>query len=189
MFWKHNSVRYQSQLEHSTKWVNEVKWLSKGKVIPLFWPKDIQFSKLKLIYFFFSATVMSFKTKLYMKAYRRIGIKIYTNELSHMTVMTPRPIYNKNINSSVLQINWPISLKLRYIALDTQVVPKLFKWWPFVDPDLCHGKVKYEKMLIHMKRLTIWPYKLVIGKEYMANYEYKKSGSFFDLWPKTLILG
>ena len=46
---------------------------------------------------FFSKTVRQFGTKVHMKACRRIGMKINTNELGHMTKMGAMPIYGKNL--------------------------------------------------------------------------------------------
>ena len=46
---------------------------------------------------FFSKTVRPFGTKAYMKVLGRIGIKIYTNELGHMTNMAAMPMYGKNL--------------------------------------------------------------------------------------------
>ena len=47
-FGNYCSLRSQSHLKHSDKWVNEVEWVSKAKVI--FWPepKVIQISKLNV---------------------------------------------------------------------------------------------------------------------------------------------
>ena len=39
-------------------------------------------------------------TKIHMKALRRIGMKIYTKELGHMTNMATMPIYGKNLKKS-----------------------------------------------------------------------------------------
>ena len=44
---------------------------------------------------FFSNTIGSFETKFGMKVYWRMGMKIYTNELGHMTKMAAMPIYSK----------------------------------------------------------------------------------------------
>ena len=88
------SLRSQSCLKHSAKWVYEVWWVSKVKVI--FWPRSkvTQISKLNL---FLSKTVGQFGTKDHMKAWRRTGMKINTNELGHMTKMAAMPIYGKNL--------------------------------------------------------------------------------------------
>ena len=42
------SLRSQSRLKHSAKWVNEVEWVSKVNVILWTWPKVIQISKLNV---------------------------------------------------------------------------------------------------------------------------------------------
>ena len=49
---------------------------------------------------FFSKTVGQFGIKVHMKALRGIGMKIYINELSHMTNMAAMPIYGKNLKKS-----------------------------------------------------------------------------------------
>ena len=51
-----------------------------------------QILKLNL---FFSETVRSFETKFHMKTYGRMGMKIYTPELGHMTKMAAMPICEK----------------------------------------------------------------------------------------------
>ena len=84
------SLRSQTCLKHSAKWVYEVGWVFKVKVILWSWSKVTQISKFKL---FFSKTVGQFGTKVHMKAWRRIGMKINTNELGHMTKMAAMPIY------------------------------------------------------------------------------------------------
>ena len=47
-FGNYCSLRYQSCLKHSTKWVNEVEWVSKVKVILWPWSKVTQISKLNV---------------------------------------------------------------------------------------------------------------------------------------------
>ena len=50
-FFRNNcSLRSQSCLKHSTKWVNEVEWVSKVKAILWPWSKVTQISKLKLVF-------------------------------------------------------------------------------------------------------------------------------------------
>ena len=50
-FFGHNcSLRSQSCLKHSTKWVNEVEWGSKVKVVLWPWSKVTLISKLKLVF-------------------------------------------------------------------------------------------------------------------------------------------
>ena len=50
LFRNYCSLRYQSCLKHSAKWVYEVGWVSKVKVILWPWSKVTQISKLKLIF-------------------------------------------------------------------------------------------------------------------------------------------
>ena len=50
----------------------------------------------------FLKTVESFGTKIHMKALGRIGMKIYINELGHMTKMAAMPIYGKNLKNLLL---------------------------------------------------------------------------------------
>ena len=54
-FGNYCSLRSQSRLKHSAKWVNEVEWISKVKVILWTWPKVIQISKLNVwLWFIYS---------------------------------------------------------------------------------------------------------------------------------------
>ena len=49
---------------------------------------------------FFTETVGRLGTKAHMKTYVRMGMKIYTNELGHITSMATMPIYGKNLKKS-----------------------------------------------------------------------------------------
>ena len=69
-FGNYCSLGSQSCLKHLSKWVNEVEWESKVKVILWFWSKVTQISKLNL---FSSKTVGQFWTKIHMKAWGRIS--------------------------------------------------------------------------------------------------------------------
>ena len=48
-------------------------------------------------------TVGRFGTKAHMKAKGRMRMKIYTNELGHVTNMAAMPIYGKNLKNSSSQ--------------------------------------------------------------------------------------
>ena len=50
-------------------------------------------------------------------------MKIYTNELGHMTAM---PIYGKNLQKSSSSTE-SVDLETLYLALPMQVLPRLFK--------------------------------------------------------------
>ena len=61
-------------------------------------------------------------------------MKIYTNVLDHIT-----------FQNLLLQNRWTDGHDTWYVAFRTQVLPRLFKLWPWVDLDLFYGKVKYAK--------------------------------------------
>ena len=73
-----------------------------------------------------------------MKAWGRIGMKIYTNELGHMTNMATMPIYGKNLkkSSSREPIDpWPWNLvwSIMYVSTTKVVQMKLLVWpWPIL---------------------------------------------------------
>ena len=79
-----------------------------------------------------------------MKVWGGIEMKIYTNELSHMTNMAAMPIYDKNLkkSSSPEPIDrWPWNLVCSIVYGSTT---KLFKLWPWVDLDPFYAKVKFD---------------------------------------------
>ena len=86
-----------------------------------------------------------------------------------------------------------------YAASFTQVLPSLFKWWPWVDVDLFNGKVKFGPLCFCMGKKgkimdfseTIVVYHIKVGRfsqlnEYMNLYEYQGSRSSIDLHPGSL---
>ena len=54
-------------------------------------------------------------------------MKIYINELDHMTNMAAMSIYVENRKSLLLQKQYIDDLETWYIALSKQVLPRLFK--------------------------------------------------------------
>ena len=54
-------------------------------------------------------------------------MKIYTNELGHITNVAAMPIYGKNLKNLLLQNQWIDDLETWYMALSMRVLPKLFK--------------------------------------------------------------
>ena len=54
-------------------------------------------SMLKLV---FLKNSWAYGAKIHMKAKGRMGMKIYTNELGHITNMAAMPIYGKNLKKS-----------------------------------------------------------------------------------------
>ena len=64
----------------------------------------------------------------------------------HMTNMAAMPIYVKNL----LWNQTADDLESWYVASGAQVLPSLFKWWPWVDLDLFYGKVKFGPLCLCM---------------------------------------
>ena len=60
-----------------------------------------------------------------------------------MTNMVTMPIYGKNLKNLLLQKQYADDLETWYVALSMQVLPRLFKLWPWVDLDLFNVKVKF----------------------------------------------
>ena len=71
-------------------------------------------------------------------------MKIYTNELGHMTNMAAMPIYGKNLKKSPSPEPIDDDLETLYVALSMQVLPRLFKLRHWVDLDLFYVKVKFD---------------------------------------------
>ena len=89
-----------------------------------------------------------------MKAWGRIGMKIYTNELGHMTKMAAMPIYGKNLKKSsspepIDQWPWNLVCSIVY-ASTTKVLQIMTPGWPWPisfqsqiwSHRLCMGKSK-----------------------------------------------
>ena len=82
-----------------------------------------------------------------MKAYERIGMKTYTNELSHMTNVAAMPIYNKNLKKASPGTidRWPWNLVCSIVyASTTKIVQNMTMGWPwhFRNLHLNKGGVK-----------------------------------------------
>ena len=103
IFWKLLQPLVSKLLEKAfnlTKWVYEVEWVSKVKVILWTWSNVTQISKLKLVLFFFQKIVGQFGTKIHNRVLGRIGMKIYMNELCLITNMAAMPTYGTNLKKS-----------------------------------------------------------------------------------------
>ena len=70
-------------------------------------------------------------------------MKIFTNELGHMTNMAAMPIYGKNLKKSSSPELIDRYLETLYVALSMQVLPRSFKLLPWVDFDTFYAKVKF----------------------------------------------
>ena len=53
-----------------------------------------------------------------------------------MTKLTAMPIYGKNLKNHLLYKQKADALETWYAASDARVLPRLLKWWPWVDLDL-----------------------------------------------------
>ena len=167
-FGNYCSLWSQSCLKHSAKWVNEVERVSKVKVILWPWSKVTQISMLKLV---FLKTVGRFGTKINMKAWGRKGMKIYTNELGHMTNVAAMPIYGENLKKSSSPEpldQWPWNLVCNIVyGSTTKVVQIMTLDWPW--PILRQGQIwshrllygKKWKLFIFWKLLQPWVSKLL----------------------------
>ena len=54
-------------------------------------------------------------------------MKIYTNELGHMTNIATMPIYSKNLKNLLYQNQETDDLETWYVALSMQVLSRLFE--------------------------------------------------------------
>ena len=70
--------------------------------------RSLRFQSLNLL---FSKTAGRFETKVHIKACGRIGMKIYTIELGHMTNMAAMPIHNKTLKNLLLKNQWTDDLE------------------------------------------------------------------------------
>ena len=144
------SLGSQSRLKHLAKWVNEVEGVSKVKVILWPWSKVTQISKLKLVFPKNSRAIWNQRS---YESLRGIGMKIYINELGHMTNMAAMPIYGKNLKKSSPEPidRWPWNLVCSIVyGSSTKVVQIMTLGWPW--PILRQGQ--------------IWSHRLLYGKNW-----------------------
>ena len=107
-----------------------------------------------------------------MKAWGRIGMKIYTNELGHMTNMAAMPIYGKNLNKSYSPEpidRWPWNFVCSIVcASTTKVVQIMTLGWPW-----------------HILRQSqIWWHRLLYGKKWKLFFFF---GNFCSLWSQSCL--
>ena len=169
-FGNYCSLGSQKCLKHSAKWVNEVEWVSKVKVVLWPWSKVTQISKLKLVFLKNSWAIWNQSS---YETWGRMGMKIYTNELGHMTNMAAMPIYGKNLkkSSSPEPIDWwPWNLVCSIVyGSTTKIVQIMTLGWPW--PILCQGQIwshrllycKKWKLFIYWKLLQPWVSQLLVA--------------------------
>ena len=150
-FGNYCSLGSQSCLKHSTKWVNEVEWVSKVKVILWPWSKVTQISKLKLVFHKNSWAIWNQSSYESLRENEN-----YTNELGHMTNMAAMPIYGKNLKKSSSPEptdQWPWNLHVVWsivYASTTKIVQIMTLGWPW--PIFGQGQ--------------IWSHRLLYGKKW-----------------------
>ena len=94
--------------------------------------------------FFFSETAWPIKAKFYVEPPWVGGTKVCSHHPGHMTKMAAMPIYGKNPSKILLLQNRQADFhETWYVASGTPAHHSLFKWWPWSDPDLFYGKVKF----------------------------------------------
>ena len=97
----------------------------------------------------------------------------------------PCPYMIKTFKNLLLQNQKSYGLETWHVALGTQALQSLYKWWPWVDLDLFYGKVK-------LGRLYVWMGKTVIKS---FNGEKLAAKDYIDwiillmknIWPKGVV--
>ena len=65
------------------------------------------------------------------------------------------PYMVKTFKNLLLQNQKSYDLETWHVALGTQVLQRLYKWWPWVDLDLFYGKVKLGHLYVWMGKTVI----------------------------------
>ena len=139
-FGNYGSLGSHSCLKHSTKRVYEVEWVSKVNIV--LWPcsKVTQISKLKL--FFLKNRWVIWNQSSYESSrgngnknlYKWVGSHDQHGRHAHIRVKTLKNLLQKQKTND---------LETWYVALCMEVLPKLFKLWPWIDLDFFYAKVKF----------------------------------------------
>ena len=195
-FGKYCSLGSQSYSKHLAKWVNEVEWVSKVKVILSPWSKVTQISMLKLVFLKNSLAIWN------QSAYENLREKRKWKfiQMSWVTWPTwpPCPYMVKTLKNLLLQSQWTDDLETEYVALSMQVLPRLFKLWPWVNTDPFYPKVKFGHIGFCMGKSENYYFLITIAalhlkvawsiqlNEFMKLNEYQRSRSFFDFGQRSL---
>ena len=176
-----------------TKWVHEPVWISKVRSFIELGPTSFTFN---ISNFFFLETAWPIEAKFLFGAsvgWRNERLIKWTRSHDQMAVIT---IYGKTLKNHLLWNQKADDLESWYAALGAQVIPSLFKWWPWNDLDLFYGKVKFGPLRFYMGKrwnngffleITV-VYDWKVGRcnqlnKYMELYEYQRSRSCIDLGP------
>ena len=95
------------------------------------------------------------KAKFYVEPPWEGGTKVCINGPGHMTKMAAMPIYGKNFKNLLLQNQKSYNLETWHVALGTQALQSLYKWWPWVDLGLFYGKVNFGHLYVWMGKTVI----------------------------------
>ena len=98
----------------------------------------------------------------------------------------PCPYMVETFKNLLLQNQLTDGLGTLYVALGTWVLPRMFKWWPWVDLDLFYSKIKYGKMLIHRiswKVLKILALKMVNRVVLISKWRFVGEKVKVIFWP------
>ena len=140
-FWNHCSLGSQSCMKHSGKWVNEVEWVSKVKVILWPWSKVTQISMVKLV--FLKNSLAIWNQSAYESLRENRNENLY--KISGITWPTwpPYPYMVKTLKKSSTQEpidQWPWNLVCSIVYGSTAKVVQIMT---LVDLDPFYAKVKF----------------------------------------------
>ena len=97
---------------------------------------------------FSSETAWPIKAKFYVEPPLEGGTKVYINGPGHMTKMAAMLYMVKTFKNLLLQNLKSYDLETQPVALGTQALQSLYKWWPWVDLVLFYGKVKLGRLYV-----------------------------------------
>ena len=150
-FWNYCSCMAHSCLKHSVKYVNEVEWVSKVKVILWPWSKVTQISELKLV---FGRNCWAIWNQSSYESLRENGNENLYKWVGSHDQHVAMPIYDKNLktSSSPEPMNrWPWNFVCSIVyASATKVVQIMTLSWP--SPIL--------------RQCQIWSHRLLYGKKW-----------------------
>ena len=121
------SLRSQSCLKHYGKWVYEVEWVSKVKVIHWPWSKVTQIWMLKL---FSQRQLGHLEPKVIWKLTGEWQWKFIQMSLVTWPTWPPCPYIVKTLKNFLLRKKQTNDLETWYVALSIQVLSRLLKLWP-----------------------------------------------------------
>ena len=115
-FGNHCSLRFQSCLKHLAKWVNDVEWASKVKVILWPWSKVTQIWKFKLVFRKNSWAIWNQNLYESLRENRNENLYKWVGHINNMAAM---PIYNKNLKKiffSRTNRPWDLVCSIVYVS-------------------------------------------------------------------------